>query len=213
MADPEPSSGLVPLNSAPTDVGPHGSVVHDYVVVADRFGNDYPWPSAKVLADAGNFDRHYAHMAAFWNQQLAGITRISVPDRSLDDAYRSGFIYTQIARSGTHLNTGVNGYEGEYSHDVIGILTNLFTQGYFSNAHALLLDARSVVGSLGQYDDGLWTYSLPWAMYLMKTGDLSFVKSNFATEGPSGSAQPSIEDSAQAIAADRTGPVGNHGID
>ena len=45
-------------------------------------------------------------------------------------------------------------------------------------------------------------------MYLMKTGDLSFVKSNFATEGPSGPAQPSIEDSAQAIAADRTGPSG-----
>jgi len=61
---------------------------------------------------------------------------------------------------------------------------------------------------MGQYNDGLWTYSLPWAMYLMKTGDLSFVKSNFASEGPTGSAQPSIEDSAQAIAADRTGPSG-----
>ena len=208
VADPEPSSGLVPLNSAPNSVGPHGSVVHDYVVIADRFGNGYPWPATKALAGAGSFNRHYAHMAGFWNQQLVGITRINVPDRSLDDAYRSGFIYTQIARSGNHLNTGVNGYESEYSHDVIGILTNLFTQGYYSNAHALLLEARNVVGSSGQYNDGLWTYSLPWAMYLMKTGDLSFVKSNFASEGPSGSAQPSIEDSAQAIAADRTGPSG-----
>ncbi len=75
--------------------------------------------------------------------------RISVPDSSLDDAYRSGFIYTQIARSGDDLNTGVNGYESEYSHDVIGILANLFTEGYFTDAHALLLEAarcRRVTG-------------------------------------------------------------------
>jgi len=207
-ANPAPSSGLIPLNSTPNKVEPHGSVIHDYVVAADRFGNDYPWPSAPALTDAGSFDRHYAHMSRFWNQQLAGIAQIRVPDHSLEDAYRSGFIYTQIARSGNHLNTGVNGYESEFSHDVVGILTNLFTQGYFTDAHALLLEARSVVGSQGQYNDGLWTYSLPWALYLMKTGDLSFVKSNFASEGPSGVAQPSIEDSAQAIAADRTGPSG-----
>ena len=42
----------------------------------------------------------------------------------------------------------------------------------------------------------------------MKTGDTSFVAENFATEGPQGAAQPSIEDSAHAIAADRTGPMG-----
>ncbi len=208
VADPQPSPGLVPLNSAPNEVKPRGSVVHDYVVASDRFGNDYPWPSAQALAEAGTFDRHYAHMARFWNKQLSGITQISVPDPSLDDAYRSGFIYTQIARSGNDLNTGVNGYESEFSHDVIGILTNLFTQGYYSDAHALLLEARSVVGSQGQYNDGLWTYSLPWAIYLMKTGDLRFIRSNFTSPGPLGAAQPSIEDSARAIAADRTGPSG-----
>ena len=42
----------------------------------------------------------------------------------------------------------------------------------------------------------------------MKTGDLGFVKANFATEGPAGAAEPSIEDTAHAIAADRTGPGG-----
>ena len=42
----------------------------------------------------------------------------------------------------------------------------------------------------------------------MKTGDRSFVAQNFATEGPQGAAQPSIEDSAHTIAADRTGPMG-----
>ena len=108
----------------------------------------------------------------------------------------------------TRSNTGVNGYEGEYSHDVIGILTNLFTQGYFTDAHALLTEARDVVGTQGEYVDGLWTYPVPWAVYLLKTGDRAFVAQNFASEGRAGAAQPSIEDAAHAIATDRTGPMG-----
>ncbi len=209
VANPDASSGMVALNSAPDAVKPHASVVHDYVVAVDRFGNYYPWPSAQALAGAGGFDRHYAHMESFWNAQLAGIAGISVPDSSLDDAYRSGFIYTQIARSGDALNTGVNGYESEYDHDVIGILVNLFTQGYFTDAHALLLEERDVAGSqAGEYPDGVWTYAWPWAVYLMKTGDLSFVKKYFSAEGPNGRTQPSIKDTAHVIAADRTGPGG-----
>ncbi len=131
-----------------------------------------------------------------------------MPDPALVNAYKSGFITTQITRSGDALDSGVNGYESEFSHDVVGILTNLFTQGSFSSAHALLTEARNVVGSQGQYVDGLWTYAVPWAVYLMKTGDTAFVAQNFASEGPQGAAQPSIEDTAHAIAADRTGPLG-----
>ncbi len=198
VADPDASAGLVELNTAPNTVKPHASVIHDYVVAVDRFGNNYPWPSTQALATAGSFDQHYAHMRRFWHQQLAGIAGITVPDSSLNDAYRSGFIYTQIARSGNDLNTGVNGYESEFSHDVIGILTNLFTQGYFSDAHALLLEAGNVVGPQAQYQDGEWTYAWPWAVYLMKTGDLRFVKEHFA----------SIKATARDIAADRTGPSG-----
>ena len=128
-----------------------------------------------------------------------------MPDPSLVDAYKSGFITTQIIRSGNDLDSGINGYESEYSHDVVGILTNLFTQGSFTDAHALLTEARNVVGAQGQYVDGLWTYSVPWAVYLLKTGDTAFVRRT----SPSGdAAQPSLEDAAHAIAADRTGPMG-----
>lgn len=208
-ANPEASPGLVPLDSAPDAVKPHRSVDHDYVVAADRFGNDYPWPSSEALVAAGGFDQHFAHMRSFWNQQLAGIAQITVPDASLVDAYRSGFIYTQIARSANMLDTGVNGYEREYSHDVVGILDNFLTQGYFTDAHTLLLEARDVVDTTPtEYVDGDWTYPVPWAIYLMKTGDLAFVKQNFSTEGPKGATQPSIEDAAHDIAADRTGPSG-----
>jgi len=207
-ANPDATAGMVELRTAPDTVPPHGIDVHDYVLAVDRFGNSYPWPSAQALASAGTFGQHFAHMAAFWNQQLAGIAEVDTPDASLNDAYKSGFIYTQIARSGDNLNTGVNGYNMEFDHDVIGILTNLFTQGEFTDAHALLLSARNVMGPQGQYNDGIWTYSLPWAVYLMKTGDLSFVKENFDTEGPAGATEPSIEDAAHQIAADRTGPSG-----
>jgi hypothetical protein len=212
VADPEPSPGLVALDATSDTVTPHGSVVHDYVVASDRFGHTYPWPTDEELARAGGFEQHFAHMRAFWNRQLAQIAGISVPDASLDDAYRSGFISTEIARSGNDLDTGVNGYESEFSHDVIGILATLFTQGDFSDAHALLLEARHVVGSQGQYEDGIWTYAWPWAIYLMKTGDLAFVKANFATGGPGGPTEPSIEQTAHTIAADRTGPGGIMGL-
>ena len=207
--DPEASANLVPLDSASDTVTPHHAVDHDYAIVSDRFGASYPWPTAQALAADGGFAQHEAHMRAFWDAQLAGIAQVQTPDPALNDAYKSGFITTELTRSGDQLDTGVNGYESEFSHDVVGILTNLFTQGEFSDAHALLTEARNVVGAQGQYVDGLWTYALPWAVYLMKTGDTAFVEQNFATNGPAGpAAQPSIEASAHAIAADRTGPMG-----
>ena len=207
--DPQPSAGLVPLNSAPVAVPPHATVNHDYAVASDRFGGSYAFPSASALAAAGGFSQHYAHMRSYWNSQLAGIAQItSLPDASLINAYKTGFIYTQIIRSGAELKTGVNGYDQEFSHDIIGILANLFTQGYTANAHALLDRARHVSGNQPQYVDGVWTYPWVWAVYLLKTGDMSFVKANFATEGPGGTTEPSIQDTAHMIAADRTGPGG-----
>ena len=173
--DPQPSAGLVPLNSAPVAVPPHTTVNHDYAVASDRFGGSYAFPSASALAGAGGFSQHYAHMRSYWNSQLAGIAQItSLPDASLINAYKTGFIYTLIIRSGAELKTGVNGYDQEFSHDIIGILANLFTQGYTANAHALLDRARHVSGNQPQYVDGVWTYPWVWAIHLLKTGDLSF---------------------------------------
>jgi hypothetical protein len=206
--DPQPSRGLTPLTSTPDAVRPGGTVDHDYVVTADRFGGTYPLPSSAALAAAGGFRKHFHHMSRFWNDQLRHIAELRLPDRSLSDAYRAGYIDTQIIRDGNRLNTGENGYDAEFSHDVIGILANLFTQGDFQNAHALLTRARHVVGDQAQYVDGLWTYSWPWAIYLMKTGDRRFVKENFTTEGPLGAREPSIKDTAHLIAADRKGPGG-----
>jgi hypothetical protein len=205
---PQASSGLIPLGHAADTVKPGGTADHDYVVAADRFGGKFKFPSAAALAAAGGFKAHFTHMKRFWRAQLAKVAGLTLPDQQLTDAYRAGFINTQIIRDGNRLTTGENGYDAEFSHDVIGILANLFTQGDFSHAHALLNRARAVVGAQSQYADGRWTYAWPWAIYLMKTGDLAFVKSHFAKEGPKGASQPSIKDTAHKIAAQRTGPGG-----
>jgi hypothetical protein len=184
--DPQASAGLIPLNSASDTVPAHGTVNHDYAVPADKFGGSYAYPSWSAIVAAGGFDQHFAHMRSYWNGQLAGIAQITqLPDASLINGYKTGFIYTQIIRSGAELKTGANGYDQEFSHDVIG-----------------------VSGNQPQYLDGVWTYPWVWAIYLLKTGDTSFVKANFATEGPGGKTEPSIEDTAHMIAADRTGPGG-----
>jgi hypothetical protein len=207
-ADPRASPDLVPIAGGPDIVAPHSTSTHDYVTVTDRFGTSNSWPTAQALARAGSFDEHFAHMKEFWQHQLGSVARLQLPDRQLVDAYDTGFVETQIARRGNQLNTGVNNYASEYSHDVVGILTNLFTQGDFADAHALLTEARDVVGDPTQYVDGLWTYPVPWAVYLLKTGDLKFVKANFATDGSAGTTQPSIEAAAHALANDRTGRDG-----
>ncbi len=207
--DPAATAGLVPLSTGSDTVPAHGTVDHDYAVAANTFGGSYALPAAAALVAAGGYSQHFAHMRAYWNAQLAGITQIQrLPDASLVDAYRTGFIYTQIIRSGNELKTGANGYDKEFSHDVIGILANLFTQGYTSGAHGLLDRARYVIGTQTQYDDGVWTYPWVWAIYLLKTGDLNFVKANFDTNGPAGATEPSIEATAHLIATDRTGPGG-----
>jgi hypothetical protein len=207
--DPQPSPGLVPLNSAPDQVSPGATVNHDYVVAEDRFGGTYAWPTTAQLAAAGSYHAHFAHMRAFWNRQLAGITQLALPDQQLVDAYKAGFAYTQIDRSGNALDTGTNAYHAEYEHDVIGILANMFNEGYFTNAHALLDETDRVVGTNTQYSDGTWVYPWLWALYVEKTGDTKFLAARFSSPGPLGaSAQPSIEATAQIIAADRTGPGG-----
>jgi hypothetical protein len=207
--DPQPTPGLVPLNSASDQVAPGATENHDYVVAEDRFGGTYAWPTASQLAAAGGYDAHFAGMKAFWNAQLAQIAQLTLPDQQLADAWKAGFIYTQIDRSGNALDTGTNGYHQEYEHDVVGILANLFNEGYFTGAHALLDEADRVVGTNTQYSDGTWVYPWLWAVYVEKTGDTKFLASRFAKPGPLGAkSQPSIETAAHEIAAARTGPGG-----
>ena len=207
--DPQPTPGLVPLNAASSQVAPGATADHDYVVAEDRFGGTYAWPSTAQLQSAGGYDAHFAHMRAFWDGQLSQTAQLTLPDSQLADAWKAGFIYTQIDRSGNALDTGTNGYHQEYEHDVVGILGYLFDEGYFTGAHALLDETDRVVGTNTQYADGTWVYPWLWAVYVEKTGDTKFLAARFSSPGPLGAkAEPSIETAAHDIAAARTGPGG-----
>ena len=207
--DPQPAAGMVELSSAGNEVAPSETVSHDYVVAADRFANGYAWPDAGQLAEVGGYDDHYANMRDFWDSQISELAMPNLPDERLVEAYLSGFIYTQISRSGYALNTGTNGYHQEFNHDVTGILAGLFNHGYFKDAHALLDQASASLSTPAQYSDGYWTYPWLWSVYYRKTGDLDFLKARFATPGPQGEdVNPSIKSTAHRIADDRTGPNG-----
>ena len=190
-------------------MAPGATADHDYVVAEDRFGGTYAWPSTAQLQSAGGYDAHFAHMRTFWDGQLSQTAQLTLPDSQLADAWKAGFIYTQIDRSGNALDTGTNGYHQEYEHDVVGILGYLFDEGYFTGAHALLDETDRVVGTNTQYADGTWVYPWLWAVYVEKTGDTKFLAARFSSPGPLGAkAEPSIETAAHDIAAARTGPGG-----
>ena len=192
-ANPAASAQLLALNSTSTTVQPGQTVNHDYVIAVDKFGASYAWPSNSALVAAGGYDAHYQHMTTYWDSKLAGITQLSVPDPRLVNAFKAGYIYTQIVKDGNNLNVGENGYDQLFDHDLIGILVGLMEEGDLSTAQAYLQTLFS-----SQYPDATYKHSWPWAVYLQKTGDTAYVAANFAT----------IQTRAHQIAADATGPGG-----
>lgn len=189
--DPAPSSQFLPLNSAANTVSAGQTVDHDYVVAVDRFGAAYPWPANAALTAAGGYDTHYQHMAAYWDAKLAGIASISVPDPRLVNAFKAGYIYTNIVKDGNHLNVGENGYDQLFDHDLLGILVNLMEEGDLGNAQAYL---RTLITN--QYPDAIYKFVWPWAVYLEKTGDTGYVAANLVT----------LSNAVHQIPADETGP-------
>ena len=193
VEDPAPSAALLALDTPSTTVAAGQTVDFDYVIAIDRFGGGYAWPTNAALTGAGGYDAHYAHMTSYWDGRLARIAQISAPDPQIADAYKAGYIYTNIVKDGNDLNVGENGYDQLFDHDLVGIMTNLFDEGDLANAKAYLQTLFH-----DQYPDALYKYSWPWAVYLEKTGDTGGVQQNFAT----------IEQNAHAIAANATGPGG-----
>ena len=173
----EPSAGLLPLAENPATVPPNQTILQDFVVATDRFGNTYAWPSDAALAAAGSWDQHYAHMKQYWDGRLSGIVQITqLPDPRLINAYKAGFIYTHIIRDGNNIHVGENGYDAVFDHDSLGILTTLFKLGDFTYAKPLLSSLQAKT----QYDDARYKNSWVWALYFSLTDDEAFVRDHFA---------------------------------
>ncbi|ACL77536.1 S-layer homology domain-containing protein [Ruminiclostridium cellulolyticum] len=236
---PVVSKELVPLNNAAESsyvINAGETVVREYAIKADRFENEghtgerhevepkAPFPAdqkileaAKAVADIGEnsiFENNYASMKTYWDDRLAGIIDIKMPNSkdannkdSLVNAYKAGYIYTLIIKDQTFLHVGENGYDRLFSHDTIGILQSLITAGDFVEAKDYL-ESVPMTGGInienGEVDPDLYwdaNWKLPWAysVYLSKTGDIDFIKEKY--EGV-------LKKMAHSIHDDRTGP--NH---
>lgn len=185
---PRVSSELTPLNQEAEHaavIAAGETVVRDYAIFADRFGTAKEWPDEEQLKAAGDYDLHYDHMKDYWNNRLEPLAEITeLPDESLINAYKAGYIYTLIIRDdipqpdGTFkrsLHVGENGYDEMFDHDTIGIVSTLLTMGDYTYAK----DYLSTLPAQLQYDDAKWKYSWPYALYLQRTGDTEFIRDNF----------------------------------
>ena len=179
---PKVSGMLIPLNqeSSATTVEAGATVQRDFAVGADRFGNSYAWPSDAQIQSLGSFDDHYAHMRTYWNDRLSKVANITaLPDPRLINAYKAGYIYTLIIRDDVdgqkQLHVGENGYDQMFDHDTIGIVSTLLTMGDFTYAK----DYLATLPAQLQYQDAKWKYSVPYAIYLQRTGDEAFVRDHF----------------------------------
>lgn len=173
---PNVSKLLTPLTQTPTRVEAGQTVTVDYAVFADRFGADDPFPTAEALRALGDFDTHYAHMRAYWDDRLCETAKLTLPDEELVNAYKAGYIYTLIVKDGDCLHVGENGYDRVFDHDILGITAALVTMGdfrFFKEYTSHILDHV-------QYPDARWKYSWPFALYLLKTGDTAFLREKFS---------------------------------
>ena len=86
-------------------------------------------------------------------------------------------IYTLIVKDGYNLNVGENGYDQIFDHDIIGIVSTLFTLGDFEYAKEYI----RTIPEFSNYDDAAWKSSWVYAQYLLKTSDTAFIEEEFET--------------------------------
>ena len=70
-----------------------------------------------------------------------------------------------------------NGYDRVYDHDVIGMISTLINMGDYENVKEYMVHILDNV----QYPDARWKYSWPFALYLLKSGDVEYILEMFDT--------------------------------
>ncbi len=203
--DPVESPEFTALNVARAEVQPGETVSYDFAVAADRFGKNIPRLTEEQILASGSWDENHAQMKDFWDKKLNKLIQFEkLPDKKLIDAFKTGYVYTQIVRDDNDLHVGESGpYDKVFDHDSIGILVALLHAGDFDDAKKLMDELQGVT----QYDDAKYKYAWVFAVYYQKTGDLEYVKSKFEE----------IKGFVRLIETDRTGPGGimkeTHDID
>ena len=184
------------------------AVDHDYVVAVDRFGTADPWPSGQRSGRGRRLRPALRAHARLLERAAGRIAQVSVPDAALDDAYRSGFIYTLIARSGNaprhrcqQLRGRVQPRRDRDPRPTSSPRATTPTRTRCCSRPRNVVGARAVrrravdvLRAVGRVPD--------------EDGRPRLRQAELLHRGPPGASQPSIEDTAHRIAADRTGPNG-----
>ena len=133
-------------------------------------------------------------MLALPDVALPSTGGLSHPGAALSDAFKAAFVYTRVVQSGAAPFSAANNYDNLLNHDAPEILANRFTLGDFQEGPNLLLAARASEATnypeygANWYWDGVWKTPWPWAIYLAKTGDASFVGKYFHDDSGGASA-------------------------
>jgi len=163
-----------PFDNYPKTIKKGETVTRQYATAVDRFGGSYDYPAKEKIIKAGKPAEHYEHMKAYWEAKLRVLTGLELPDKTLVNAYKAGYIFQMIIKDGDKLITGQNCYRSICNHDVIGILMALteMNDGNFKN-HSKVILANCA------YGDAEWKYSLPFALYLMKSNNCDYIASRY----------------------------------
>ncbi|MEK4330578.1 S-layer homology domain-containing protein [Paenibacillus sp. FSL R7-0312] len=222
MLLPVVSGNLVPLNADAVNtytVQPGESVVREYAIEADKYEyfdknlTRFTSLTKEQVAGLGTFEANYSEMKAYWLTRLSAVVDIGLPNRELENAFKSGYIDTLIIKDDSYLHVGENGYARLFSHDTLGILVNLIQSGDFAHAQDYLKSIPLTGGinmETGQVDSNLYwdtNWKIPWAyaVYLSKTGDASiFDEQMTADDGSTGTVfEKRVKFGARTIESDR----------
>jgi hypothetical protein len=177
----DPDIDLIRLTPRPGIIQPGSTETEDFVTPVDKFGQDIPWPKVQdILTSAGTWDENFEAMRSYWNNRLSTYVQIErLPDERLVNAFKAGTIYQLIVMRGLLPAVGVNAYRDEFNHDIIGMVETMIECGDLDLARKILDKYRDRIPAPLDYPDGNYKYPWPWTVYLLKSGDIDFVRENF----------------------------------
>jgi len=183
--DPKASQQLLKISGNSSTVAPGATVNHDYMILLDKFGKSYAWPTDEELrAAAPNFDEAHVQMTDYWENRLSNIAHFTeLPDDRIRKSMYASFIQFCIINDNGLYAIGENGYDGggSWKGDQLEMIVFNIEK---RNWQALEQNMLDVSWYQGNEDSVWWKMGWLWAIYLQNTGRTQFVIDNFVNKIP-----------------------------
>ncbi len=183
--DPKASSELLKISDSSSTVAPGETANHDYMILLDKFGNSYAWPTDEELrAAAPDFDEAHTQMTDYWTNRLNNIAHFTeLPDDRIRKSTYATFIQFCIINDNGLYAIGENGYDGggSWKGDQLEMIVFNIEKG---NWQALEQNMLDVSWYQWNEDSVWWKMGWLWAVYLQNTGRTQFVIDHFVNKIP-----------------------------